>query len=36
MDEAYYFKDGNVIDDVLFDHLIKNKNNTSTMILIID
>jgi hypothetical protein len=36
MDEAYYFEDGVVIDDVLLDHLIKNKNKQSTVILISD
>jgi hypothetical protein len=36
MDEAYYFEDGVLIDDILLDHLIKEKNPDSTVILISD
>jgi hypothetical protein len=36
MDEAYYFEDGVLIDDILLDHLIKSKNPNSTVILISD
>jgi hypothetical protein len=36
MDEAYYFEDGVLIDDVLLDHLVKSKNPNSSVILISD
>lgn len=36
MDEAYVFEDGNIIDDILLDHLIANKHPKSTLILISD
>jgi hypothetical protein len=34
MDQTYYFEDGIVIDNAMLDHLIKNKNKKSTVILI--
>jgi hypothetical protein len=36
LDEAYYFEDGALIDDILLDHLIKFKNHNSSVILISD
>jgi hypothetical protein len=36
MDEAYYFEDGVLLDDILLDHLISQKNPNSSVILISD
>ncbi|OHS94651.1 Clan CD, family C14, metacaspase-like cysteine peptidase [Tritrichomonas foetus] len=35
-DEAFVFEDGTIIDDILLEHLIKNKNETSRLTLITD
>ncbi|OHT12703.1 Clan CD, family C14, metacaspase-like cysteine peptidase [Tritrichomonas foetus] len=35
-DEAFVFEDGTMIDDILLDHLMKNKNETSRVTMVTD